>query len=223
MKTKLFTLITLLCSLNVINAQVNLHPVIGGSFNTYHDFRNDNENFKGILGYHFGVGADFSLGGDLLSIEPILRFNQRGLGYESTGDLFGGGSNITQSMTIRLNYLELPVMFNFNTEVGDIKLVYSVGPYAAYCVRAHQVSSFSFQGQTQSFDSDDVTNFMDKLVADGFNRLDYGLLAGVRAEINNFTIGLNGGMSAQSLFDSFNSSSERQLNLQLSVGYKIEL
>ncbi len=209
--------------MNMVNAQVNLHPVIGGSFNTIHDFRNDNEYFKGILGYHVGVGADISMGGDLLSIEPIIRFNQRGVGYERTGDLFGGGSNITQSMTFRLNYLELPVMFNFNTEVGDIKLVYSVGPYAAYCVRAHQVYSLTFQGQTQTIDSDDQTNFMDQLVNKGFNRVDYGLLAGIRAEINNFTVGLNGGISAPSLFDDFNSSSERQLNLQLTLGYKIEL
>ena len=147
MKTRLFTIIAFICSMNMIEAQVNLHPVIGGSFNTLRDFDGSNDANKGIFGYHFGIGADFDLGGDLLSIEPILRFNQRGLGYESTDDYFG--TTLTQTMTMRLNYLELPVMFNFNTEVGDMKLVYSVGPYAGYCLRAHTIVEMKAGGRTQ--------------------------------------------------------------------------
>jgi hypothetical protein len=46
---------------------------------------------------------------------------------------------------------------------------------------------------------------------------------GVRYEINNFTVGLDGAMSIQNFNGELTSNSNKHMNLQFTIGYKIEL
>lgn len=200
-------------------AQITLHPMIGGSLNTAitDDFGSSENYYSHIAGFQAGAGLDITLG-DLVSIEPILRYNQKGFGIEMSNFF----SLASQKYSLRLHYLDLPVMVNFNTEVGDIKLVYSVGPHVGYCMDAREIITISDGKNTQTIDSKNNSEFMNELVNErDFNRLDFGLAIGCRAEINNFTIGLMTAASIQPIAK--NSGAFNSLNYQLNIGYKIEL
>ena len=75
-------LILVMCNIvsKEASAQLSIHPMLGGSLNTVHDFDRTSSSISSILGFHGGVGVDIPLG-DLVSIEPILRFNQKGFGH----------------------------------------------------------------------------------------------------------------------------------------------
>lgn len=193
--------------------------MLGGSLNTVitEDFGSDQNLATSIAGFHIGTGLDISVS-DLISIEPILRYNQKGYGVELS-DAWGPG--ITQKYSLRLHYLDLPILVNFNTEVGDMKLVYSVGPHVGFCMDAREILTISDGQYSESKDSKNNSEFMKELVDEReFNRFDYGLAIGVRAEINNFTVGL---MAAGSIQPLYSVEFVNHLNYQLNIGYKIEL
>lgn len=216
-------LVLVLCNLvsRETSAQLSIHPMLGGSLNTVHDFDGTSSEITSILGFHGGLGFDIPLG-DLVSIEPILRFNQKGFGL-SFNEYFGSSQNIKTTMSFKYSSMELPIMFNFNTEVGDNKLVYSIGPYLGYAVAVRQTMTQTDGTNTVTYDTKNNDNFMQNMVDNGMNRLDYGLIMGVRYEINNFTVGLDGAMSIQNFNGELTSNSNKHMNLQFTIGYKIEL
>jgi len=216
-------LILVMCNIvsKEASAQLSIHPMLGGSLNTVHDFDRTSSSLSSILGFHGGVGLDIPLG-DLVSIEPILRFNQKGFGVSSTEDM-GGGDVIKTDMSFRYSTMELPIMFNFNTEVGDNKLVYSVGPYIGYAVAVREILTQTDGTNSVSYDTKNMSDFMQNMVDNGMNRLDYGMILGARYEISNFTVGLNGAMSIQNFNGELSSNANKHMNLQLTIGYKIEL
>ncbi len=207
--------------MNSLKSQISLHPQIGGSLNTIEFFEGEREFFKYLPGFQGGVGVDFKVG-DLVSIEPVLRYNQKG--YATLLEFeYMPGKNLTEKLSLRLHYIDLPIWVNFNTEFDQFNLVYSVGPYVGYCIAGRQILEYSDGTQTQILDSKNDENFMNSLVANEFNRFDFGMNLGIRAEVSNFTLGLVGSLSAQNLFGPMLQDNNKHLNFQLNVGYKIEL
>jgi hypothetical protein len=102
-------------------------------------------------------------------------------------------------------------------------LVYSIGPYLGYAVAVRQTMTQTDGTNTVTYDTKNNDNFMQNMVDNGMNRLDYGLIMGVRYEINNFTVGLDGAMSIQNFNGELTSNSNKHMNLQFTIGYKIEL
>lgn len=223
MKNKILLFCLAIWGLNTSKAQISIHPQLGVSMNTIKDFDAGSYSDIGYLfGFQGGAGFDFKLG-DLVSIEPILRYTQKGYKIESS-DEFYPGLTISETVKLRLHYLELPVMVNFNTEVGDLNLVYSVGPYLGYCTAARLIDEQTDGTDTRIYDSKNDENFLKNMVDNGdFNRFDFGLNLGVNAEISNFTFGFSGAMSGQTVFGDFLKDANKHLNFQFNAGYKIEL
>jgi hypothetical protein len=134
-----------------------------------------------------------------LSIQPELLYSSKGAKVTYDNFILGEGE-----YRYNLNYLELPVSLvinlarNFNIHGGA---------YAAYLLDAN-VTDMNEDGTIQEI------NDMD---ADSFNRSDFGLLAGLGLDIQNFTIGArynyglreigkSGKFSGQLLNDSKNSA-----------------
>ncbi len=224
MKMKQLFIAMMLMGFQSAKAQLTLHPFVGGSMNTIYFFdvpSKSQNDINYLIGFQGGVGLDIPLG-DVVSIEPILKYTQKG--YTAISEYNWGFENYTNKESFRIHYIELPVMFNFNTELNDFNLVYSVGPYVACGFDARIISERSDGTTTETLDSKVNPDFYNDLVDFGYlNRIDFGMNVGVRAEISNFTIGLTGALSAQNFTGDLMRNANKFINYQLNIGYKIEL
>ena len=209
---------------NKSQAQISLHPFIGGNLNTVHDFDNQEANdfFKPLVAIHFGAGIDIPLS-KRVSIEPMLRFNQKGWTATITGLDFMD-LEFVQKGSYKLSVIEMPILVNFNTSYKKMKITYNVGPYFGYTVDLRAQSTYKSEYYNEEFDSNSDPNFMEKEVMNNrLNRSDFGLILGTQVEIKNFTLGIQGQMSAQNLYGKLTENANKQMNVQLTLGYKFKL
>lgn len=73
-------------------------------------------------GFQAGITYDIGLGDDFV-IQPGLSYVQNGAKYD------GAFAAITQNPKVEMNYLQLPVMFQYQPEVGSGRVLLGVGPY----------------------------------------------------------------------------------------------
>lgn len=208
---------------NKSQAQISLHPFIGGNLNTVQDFDNQEENdfFKPLAAIHCGAGIDIPLS-KRVSIEPMLRFNQKGYSFSVQGKDYWD-IEFVQKATYKLSFIEMPILVNFNTTYKKMKITYSIGPYVGYAVALRAQSSYKSEYYNEEYDSNSDPYFMEKEVMTGINRSDFGLILGTQAELNNFTLGLHGQMSAQNLYGKLTENANKHMSLQLTLGYKFKL
>ncbi len=208
---------------NKSQAQISLHPFIGGNLNDVHDFDNQevNDFFKPLAAIHFGVGIDIPIS-KRVSIEPMLRFNQKGWTAKVTG-LDYMDLEFVQKASYKLSVIELPVLVNFNTTYKKMKIVYSIGPYVGYAAEVRLQSSYKSEYYHDEFDSKSDPHFIENEVINGLNRSDFGLIIGTQVELNNFTMGVHGQMSAQNLYGKLTENANKHMSLQLTLGYKFKL
>ena len=208
---------------NKSQAQISLHPFIGGNLNTVQDFDNQemNDFFKPLVAFHFGAGIDIPLS-KLVSIEPSLRFNQKGWTATITG-LDYMDLEFVQKVSYKLSVIELPVLLNFNTTCKKMKITCNIGPYAGYAFLLRAQSSYKSQYCNDEYDSDSDPNFMEKEVINNrFNQSDFGLIMGTQFEVNNFTVALQGQISAQNVYGKLIENANKHMSLQLTLGYKFK-
>jgi hypothetical protein len=208
---------------NKSQAQISLHPFIGGNLNTVQDFDNQevNDIFKPLAAIHFGAGIDIPVNRKL-SIEPILRFNQKGYSAFVKGLDFMD-LEFVQKGSYKLSVIEMPILVNFNTTYKKMKITYSIGPYVGYAVELRAQSSYKSEYYNEEYDSNSEPYFMENQVINGLNRSDFGLILGTQVELNNFTLGLHGQMSAQNLYGKLTENANKHMSLQLTLGYKFKL
>lgn len=133
----------------------------------------EDENMK--VGLHFGLFTKIAVT-DFLAFQPELLYTNVGskVAYGSTaGNLLGISEG---EVRYNLNYIQMPLALGVN--LGPLNI--HAGPYVAYLVNAN-VSNLRTSDGT-------VTNTIE-LNEDNFNRIDYGLLAGVSIDVQHFTIG----------------------------------
>lgn len=193
-----------------IKAQTSIHPFWGASVNTVQSAKSDDVEMNSVWGYHVGAGIDIPLN-KLISIEPILRYNEKGYNYASWFSLFGPSLK-DYSYTYKYSTLELPVMVNLNLKLKDIKLVYNVGPYLGYVLRKTEYGDNSGE---LIYDSNNDKSF--NIVA---NTLDYGIIVGSRLEMRKFTMGVNGAVGMKKIEL---GSNYKHFNIQVTFGYKFKL
>jgi len=208
---------------NKSQAQISLHPFVGGNLNTVQDFDNQelNDFFKPLVAIHFGAGIDIPIS-KRISIEPILRFNQKGWTASITGMDFMD-LPFVQKASYKLSVIEMPILLNFNTLYKKLKISYNVGPYFGYTVDVSCQSSYKSDYYNEEFDSKSDPYFLEKEVMHGFNRPDFGLMLGTQLEVSNFTVGLHGQMSAQNFHGKLTENANKYMSLQLTMGYKFKL
>ncbi len=134
----------------------------------------EDENMK--VGLHFGIFSKIAVS-DVLSFQPELLYTSVGskVSYgSSAGNLLGISDG---EVRYNLNYIQLPLALGVN--LGPLNI--HAGPYVSYLVNANV---------TNLRTSDMTTVSTIELNEDNFNRIDYGLLAGVQFDVQNFIIGV---------------------------------
>lgn len=133
----------------------------------------EDENMK--LGLHFGLFTKIAVT-DFLAFQPELLYTNVGskVAYGSTaGNLLGISEG---EVRYNLNYIQLPLALGIN--LGPLNI--HAGPYVSYLVSAN----------VKNLRTSDLTAVSTiELNEDNFNRIDYGLLAGVSIDVQHFTIG----------------------------------
>lgn len=134
----------------------------------------EDENIK--VGLHFGIFTKIPVT-NIIAFQPELLYTNAG------SKVAYGGSDVENMLGIRegevrynLNYIQLPLAFTIN--LGPVNI--HAGPYASYLVSANIKNLRA---------SDLSTTNTIELDTDDFNKMDYGLLAGLGFDFGNVTIG----------------------------------
>jgi len=165
---KLFTstsLIIALVSAFPASAQMDEAGVgIKGGINLSNLYINDVDDENIGVGFQVGVVGKIPFT-EVFALQPELLYTQKG-----ATAVFDA---VDQEVAFNLNYLQLPILFNFNA--GDVFNIH-VGPYAAYLLNANVDYDGTFDGVSD-------------LNEDNFNRFDAGLSLGFEVGVKNLSIG----------------------------------
>lgn len=148
-KILLFTTIAFLSITAVQSQSVRFGTKAGVNFASVNG--DDFDNADGVTGFQVGAVAKIGIT-ELLAIQPELIFSAQGYSYSGDDDL-----------TVRLGYVNLPVMVDFTLAEG---LSLQGGPQFGFNV----VSGYKFDGQ-------DNEDFEDE---EGINTLDLGVGIGAQ-------------------------------------------
>ncbi|HMQ05736.1 MAG TPA: porin family protein [Saprospiraceae bacterium] len=142
-------------------------------------------DFGSKSGYHVGFQYRNNLS-DNFKISPGLQYSQKG------SDIFG-------ILTSNLNYLELPLMFVFQTG-PDKGFFLEGGAYAAYLLSASEIG-------------------VD--VKDEFKSIDYGVNLGLGYDFKRVLVGLRVGVGLANIDNDEFESTLTNTNVQLYIGIKL--
>lgn len=169
-------------------------------------------NFK--AGFQAGVIADFAIT-ENFSIMPELLFGQRGTKYKESTVEKGIPVDATVSMT--LNYLQLPVNAAYKFDVGSgSKVFVFAGPYFGYGLSSKAKAKAKAQGTEISVPMNDQFKFGSGV--DEIKPFDFGLNVGVGYMYEKvfFKLQYNQGLI------NMNNDSDgtvKNMNLAVTVGY----
>jgi hypothetical protein len=166
-----------------VNAQNdNPGPAFGvkGGLNLSTLFVNDDNinksNWK--AGYHAGLFVKVPLT-TVLAVQPEVLYSSMG------SKVIYGGSGLEQTLGIRpgevrfnLNYVQVPILFVVN--IGAINV--HAGPYASYLLNANVKN---LQSGSDFINSGTLL----ELSENDFQRVDYGLAAGIGFDLQNVKVG----------------------------------
>jgi hypothetical protein len=127
-----------------------------------------NVNYDMVASFHAGMVADFTVS-ERISFQPGLQVSGRG------GQLTSHAFNTTGKREIRLYYLEMPLVVNYNIPVGENKVFFGAGPSLAY-----GLSGKDKQTTYATFTYDAFENL--------FNKFDAGLIAQAGYRMKNIQV-----------------------------------
>ncbi len=180
-----------------VNAGVNFSNITGKDA--------DNVMGNGSLktGFQAGITYDIGIADDFV-IQPGLSFVQNGAKYKYEGTL----EEMVGNPSIHLNYLQLPVTFQYQPELGNGHLLLGVGPYVGMGVG--KVKYASDNGDSK-LDWDQAR----------YKKFDAGgkLLAGYQLS-NGLSLNLNANLGLVKLRDIDNPPTINNTSFGVTVGYK---
>lgn len=144
-------------------------------------------------GYHIGLFTDINLVPNFMELQPELSFSTKGTDYEYLG----------QKRSVKMNSVDLLLPVAFKLSVVDL----TVGPFVSYLVNNPEVRQ----------------NIDNSIIIDGFKKVNAGLTAGLRYNINKAFLGVryNQGLTEvgnDNIISAFGSG--KSAVGQVSVGYK---
>lgn len=174
-----------------VNAGVNFANITGKD-------APDNNSIK--TGFQAGVTYDIGIADDFV-IQPGLSYVQNGAKYD--GSFF-----TVNDPKVYLNYIQLPVTFQYQPELGTGNLLLGVGPYVGMGIGDIKVAAGSVSVK-DSWDNAKVKKF------------DAGgkLLAGYQMG-NGLSLNLNANLGLLKLFDVNNPPTTNNTSFGVTVGYK---
>lgn len=170
-----------------VNAGVNFSNITG---------KDALDNNKLKTGFQAGITYDIGVADDFV-VQPGLSYVQNGAKYDGVID---GSTN--------LNYLQLPITFQYQPELGTGRLLLGVGPYVAMGI-GDVKTEIEGVSATQSW-SDAK-----------FNKMDAGgkLLAGYQMG-NGLSLNLNANLGLVKLEDRDNPPTTNNTSFGITLGYK---
>jgi len=173
-KMKYILPVAALCLLGAITthaqeSNVTRFGVKGGA--NFSNFRVDDLEDNNVkVGLNLGLFMKLPVS-EAVAIQPELLYSSKGA--KLTYDNFVQGEG---EYRFNFNYLELPVMGVFH--IGDVFNI-QVGPYISY------LTSANIKNMDDDLDIQDIAD----LDEGDFNRIDYGLAAGIGFDFNGFIVG----------------------------------
>lgn len=202
-------------------AQVAFMPKAGASLTSV-SFNDDiNDQFVGDFDYGskagliIGIAAEIPLGGDMFSLQPELLFHQKG--YTSKY----AESEMSDSYTTTLNYLEIPVL----ARVSFGKFYAATGTYIGFGVGGKYKGSNTYLGHTEQHEGKvkfggEPDNYAGSNAY--VNALDLGIQIGAGVKVSVIVIDLRFGLGLTDLIDKRDLNTQTlNRSLQLTVGIPV--
>lgn len=211
--------VILFCSFQA-NAQVQYGIQAHGVMSTASFSEDEGETSKDSkFGFGAGVFAEFNLS-PAFSIKPSLNFIQKGV--EVSSSFSDDEFSLEQDIDARLNYLEVPVLFNYKPTAN---LYIGAGPSLAYGLSGKLKGTFSYEDETEELsETFDLDAFKDaEEDGGGFKRFDFGLTAAAGYYITeNLSIqaGYTHGLSNIADDSEETTNEYKNRNFTLGLGYR---
>lgn len=181
----------------------------------------ESQERKNLHGFNVSAGYEFRLG-ERLSLETGIRYQTRGqrlirkMSESSSSESY----QETSSLSLKMNYLDIPIVLNTAILMGDFRVYARTGFYVGYKTgeifkkRSEYSSSDGDKGLQESSESFSG--------ADLEPRITGGFLLGVGAEYKNFFLESNYNMG-QDYWDTWLAITDLNTrDLLFSVGYKFK-
>ena len=161
------------------------------------------------LGIQIGVVGDYALS-DALSLQPGVLFYSAGYVNKEND----GGDKYKETYT--LNYIQIPINFQYKLDMGGINAFVQAGPYLGCAISGKYKWKITEDGNSRS--GNESLKFGFDKEEDDYKPFDFGLGLGVGLQFNNIQIGLgyNIGLANMSLYD---KSSVKNNGIVLTVSY----
>lgn len=145
----------------------------------------DLDDFKGRIGFHLGVAADYEFRNSMF-LESGLYITTKGAKHDDDDEYeeWKDKYNIT--------YLQLPVLYAFKYDLGnDTKFHIKAGPYFAVGLAAKNKWEVTYRGETEKEDTKGFGKGKEGDYKTGLKRGDVGLLFGVGISMKQYYLGMN--------------------------------
>lgn len=177
---------------------------------------------KDMGGFNAALGYEFRLG-ERLSLEAGVKYQSRGYKalYKSNYEDFtyGYSQSSESSQSVKINYLDIPLVLNTAVLAGDFRLYLRTGVYAG------MLTSAKFSSKSEYIDSDGGNSTYEEsetMSGSEFedDRITGGIVFGIGAEYKGFYLEANYNRGVFSLMNNDYDMSTRDFSI--SLGYKIK-
>lgn len=205
MKKKILTTLCLLGFISLSNAQesstTGARFGVKGGVNFTNLYVDDVDDTNMLTSFNAGVFVELPITQGV-AIVPELNYSRKGSEVQNTI------LTETYKSKFKLSYLEMPVLLKLNL-VPNFNL--HAGPYVAYLLNAKTDVVDENGDRVESFEYD----------TDDFNKLDFGLSAGLGFDFNNFGIGAryNYGLSEIDKDNNANGAKNSAFNLYVALKF----
>lgn len=205
MKKKILTTLCLIGFISLSNAQESSSTGarfgLKGGVNFTNLYVDDVDDTNMLTSFNAGVFVELPITQGV-AIVPELNFSRKGSEVQNTI------LTETYKSKFKLSYLEMPVLLKLNL-VPNFNL--HAGPYVAYLLNAKTDVVDENGDRVESFEYD----------TDDFNKLDFGLSAGLGFDFNNFGIGAryNYGLSEIDKDNNANGAKNSAFNLYVALKF----
>ncbi|MEZ4787022.1 MAG: porin family protein [Flavobacterium haoranii] len=205
MKKKILTTLCLLGFISLSNAQesstTGARFGVKGGVNFTNLYVDNVDDTNMLTSFNAGVFVELPITQGV-AIVPELNYSRKGSEVQNTI------LTETYKSKFKLSYLEMPVLLKLNL-VPNFNL--HAGPYVAYLLNAKTDVVDENGDNVESFEYD----------TDDFNKLDFGLSAGLGFDFNNFGIGAryNYGLSEIDKDNNANGAKNSAFNLYVALKF----
>jgi hypothetical protein len=178
----------------------------------------DMDAFKNRLGFHIGINTLLPIN-QKSGIDISVLYSQRGSNVDYSDDVLGYSTEGFYSM----NYLEIPINYNYNLNVAGHHINLLIGPTFGLGINGKAEIDWIFGTVRESYKND--IKFKEPNSTDLFipmKRLDLGLNFGASYKVKNITAGLtyNIGLTNH-IYDAVDGEFLRQRVFQVFVNYPL--